>query len=170
MALTQTGKQKAATLLMNLDSATAGELLQGLTSDEIEELAVEMAQISTSGRRNKKDESRIVREFSSGLQKGDGSQKFSLSGFLSDTLVNVLGEEKAKKVQSQVSWTGTQDVFGAIRFADADQLAPRPPRCNARWRRAAPGHELLITGGKVAGRYDDLATLAEGAQRLSLDA
>ena len=43
MGLTQTGKHKAATLLMNLDSATASELLQGLASEEIEELAVEMA-------------------------------------------------------------------------------------------------------------------------------
>ena len=123
MALAQAGKQKAATLLMNLDSATAGELLQGLTSDEIEELAVEMAQISTSGRRNKKDEARIVREFFSELQKGDASQRFSLSGFLGDTLVNVLGEEKAKEIQSQVSWTRTQDIFKAVRSADADELA-----------------------------------------------
>ncbi len=123
MALTQAGKQKAATLLMNLDSATAGELLRGLTPEEIEELALEMAQINTSGRRNKKDESRIVREFCGVLQKGDRSQRFSLNSFLNDTLVNVLGEQKAKEIQSQVSSTGTQDIFKAVRSADADELA-----------------------------------------------
>ncbi len=123
MALAQAGKFKAATLLMNLDSATAGELLRGLTPEEIEELAVEMAQINTSGRRNKKDEARIVREFFSGLQKGDTSQRFSLNSFLNETLVDVLGEEKAKQIESQVSWTGTQDIFKAVRSADADELA-----------------------------------------------
>jgi len=123
MALAQAGKHKAAILLMNLDSATAGELLRGLTPEEIEELAVEMAQINASGRRNKKDESRIVREFCGGLQKGDGSQRFSLNSFLNDTLVDVLGEEKAKEIESQVNWTGTQDIFKAVRSADADELA-----------------------------------------------
>ncbi len=123
MGLAQAGKQKAAALLMNLDSATAGELLRGLIPEEIEELAVEMGQINASGRRNKKDEARIVREFCNELQKGDGSQRFSLNSFLSDTLVDVLGEEKAKEIQSQVSSTGTQDIFRAIRSADVDELA-----------------------------------------------
>ena len=123
MGLAQTGKHKVATLLMNLDSATASELLRGLTSEEIEELAVEMAQINTSGRHNRKEESRIVREFYSGLRKGGGEQRFSLSSFINETLVNVLGEEKAKEIQAQVSRTGTQDIFKAVRSADAEQLA-----------------------------------------------
>ncbi len=123
MALAQTGKYKAATLLMNLDSATASELMRGLTSEEIEELAVEMVQINTSGRRNKKEESRIIQEFCGGLQKGDGSQKFSLNSFLNETLVNVLGEEKAEEIQSQVKGvTETQDIFRTVRSAGTDQL------------------------------------------------
>ena len=123
MGLAQADKHKAATLLMNLDSATASELLRGLTSEKIEELAVEMAQINTTGRRNKKDETRIVREFFSGLQKGDTSQRFSLNSFLNETLVDVLGEEKAKEIESQVSWTGTQDIFRVVRSAEPDELA-----------------------------------------------
>jgi flagellar motor switch protein FliG len=124
MGLTQTGKRKAATLLMNLDSATASELLQGLTSEKIEELAVEMAQINTSDRRNNKEESRIVREFQSELQKGGESQSFDLSSFLNETLVNVLGEEKAQKIQAQVNQeSGKTDIFKTVRSADTDQLA-----------------------------------------------
>ena len=68
MALAQAGKRKAATLLMNLDSAIASELLQGLTSEAVEELAMEMADINT-GRRNKKEEDRIVQEFCKELQE-----------------------------------------------------------------------------------------------------
>ena len=40
MAATATSKQKAAMLLMNLDSATATELLKELGAEEIEQIAV----------------------------------------------------------------------------------------------------------------------------------
>ena len=123
MALTETRRHEAATLLMNLDTTTASELIQGIPPETVEELAVEMARIHASGRRNKKEESRIIREFCSGLQEGDGSQRFSLTSFLNETLVNVLGEEKAEEIQSQVKGvSGTEDIFKPIRSADRDQL------------------------------------------------
>lgn len=124
MALTQTRRYEAATLLMNLDSTTASELMRGVPPETIQELAVEMTQIHASGRRNKREESRIVREFCGRLQKEGGSQGFSLSSFLNETLVNVLGEKKAEEIQFQVKGeTGTQDIFKTIRSADTDQLA-----------------------------------------------
>ncbi len=124
MAMTQTSRYEAATLLMNLDSATASELIRGVPPETIQELAVEMTRIHASGRRNKKEESRIVREFCSGLQKGDRSQNFSLSTFLNETLVNVLGAEKAEEIQSKVKeGAETKDIFKDVRSADTDQLA-----------------------------------------------
>ncbi|MCD6394547.1 MAG: hypothetical protein J7M40_13705 [Planctomycetes bacterium] len=123
MALTETRRREAATLLMSLDTTMASELIQGIPPETVEELAVEMARIHASGHRNKKEESRIIREFCSGLQKGDGGQRFSLSSFLNETLVNVLGEEKAEEIQSQVKGaTVTEDIFKSIRTADRDQL------------------------------------------------
>lgn len=123
MALTETKRHEAATLLMNLDTRTASELIQGIPPETVEELAVEMARIHASGRRNKKEESRIIREFCSGLQRGDGGPKFSLNSFLNDTLVNVLGVEKAEEIQSQVKGvSGTEDIFKPIHTADRDQL------------------------------------------------
>jgi len=123
MALTETKRHEAATLLMNLDTRTASELMQGITSETVEELAVEMARIHASGRRNKKEESRIIREFCSELQGDDGSQKFSMNSFLNDTLVNALGVEKAEEIQSQIKGkSGTEDIFRDIRLADTDQL------------------------------------------------
>ncbi len=124
MALTQTRRYEAATLLMNLDSATASELIRGVPPETIQELAVEMTRIHASGRRNKREESRIIREFCSGLQKGGKSQSFNLGSFLNETLVNVLGEEKAEEIQSQIKGaSGTQDIFRTVRAANTDQLA-----------------------------------------------
>ncbi len=123
MVLAQAGKHKAATLLINLDSATASELIRGVPPETIQELAVEMTRIHTSGRRNKKEESRIVREFCSGLQKKGGGQSFNLSSFLNETLVNALGEERAEEIQSQVEGASvTQDIFRTVRSAGTDQL------------------------------------------------
>ena len=69
MALTEISRHKTATLLMNLDSTTISKLLKGFPSEVIQQLAVEMAQINASGRRNKKEEMEIVREFCRALQK-----------------------------------------------------------------------------------------------------
>ena len=123
MALTETRRHEAATLLMNLDTKTASELIQGIPPETVEELAVEMARIHASGRRNKKEESRIIREFCSELQGGDRGQKFNLNSFLNDTLVSALGEQKAEAIQSQINGVSrTEDIFKTIRSADKDQL------------------------------------------------
>jgi flagellar motor switch protein FliG len=44
-----TGKQKAAMLLMTLDAATAAELLKGIDPQVVQELAVELAYLDTTG-------------------------------------------------------------------------------------------------------------------------
>jgi len=58
-----TGKQKAAMLLTSLDAETAAELLKGLPPNDIQQIAVELARIDASGRRDRREEANIAREF-----------------------------------------------------------------------------------------------------------
>ena len=69
MALTETSKNKAATLLMNLDPTMACELLKGLSDDEIQDVVIMMAEIEASGRRDKKQQKKIIAEFSDSLRR-----------------------------------------------------------------------------------------------------
>ena len=117
-----TGKQKAAMLLMSLDSLTAVELLKGLDADEIQEIAVELARIDAMGRRDFKEQAKVAQEFCNSL-KLDQNQKFSVKTFLNEMLVNVLDKEKVEQIQSQVKVaTEKKDVFLDIRLASSDEL------------------------------------------------
>jgi len=122
MALTEMSRHKAAILLMGLDMETASELLKGLPSEKIQQLAVEMAQIETSGHRDQKKEAQVVHEFYDSLEK-EGIQRLSVRNFLNETLVNVLGEEKAEEIQSQVAiMMDKKNPFEPIRLATTDEL------------------------------------------------
>ncbi len=122
MAVAETGRQKAATLLMNLDSSTASELLNGFSAEEIQDLAMEMAQIEMASRRDRKKEAKVVREFCSSLQKS-GTQGMSLKGFLKDTLGKILDKEKAGKIQANVKKVlEKSDPFESIHSAEVDEL------------------------------------------------
>jgi len=122
MALTETNKHKAAALLISLDATTASELLKGLPPDEIQQLAVEMAQIETLSHRDKKEETKIVREFCNSLQKSQ-SRGFNIRSFLNETLVNILDKEKVEEIQSQVrKATEKKDPFEPIHSAKTDEL------------------------------------------------
>ena len=73
-----TGKQKAAMLLMNLDSLTAVELLKGLAAEEIQEIAIELARIDSMEKRDAKEQARIAREFYNSLQRQQNQRFWSL--------------------------------------------------------------------------------------------
>jgi flagellar motor switch protein FliG len=124
MALTEISNRKTATLLMNLDLTTVNKLLEGFPSEVIQQLAVEMAQINASGRRNKKEEMEVVREFCGTLQKeGGGSQVFSLRSFLKETIVKLFGVEKAEEIQSQVKEVvQKKNPFKPMQLATVDEL------------------------------------------------
>ena len=116
------GKQKAAMLLMSLDTLTAVELLKGLDADEIQEIAIELARIDASEQRDVKEQAKVAREFCNTLQK-EQSQKFNVKAFLNEMLVNVLDKEKAEQIQSQVKKaTEQKDLFLDIRQASTDEL------------------------------------------------
>jgi len=116
------GKQKAAMLLMSLDSVTAVELLKGLDAEEIREIAIELARIEASEQRDVREQVKVVQEFCNTLQQEQNS-KFSVRTFLNDMLVNILDKEKAEQIQSQVKIaTEKKDVFLDIRMASTDEL------------------------------------------------
>ena len=116
------GKQKAAMLLMSLDTLTAVELLKGLDADEIQEIAIELARIDASEGRDDKQQAKIVREFCNSLHH-EQNQRFNVKAFLNEMLVNVLDKEKAEQIQSQVKKaTEQKDLFLDIRQASTDEL------------------------------------------------
>ena len=123
MELTDTGRHKTATLLMNLDSTTVSRLLKGYPPEVVQQLAVEMAHIDATGRRNKKEEMKVVQEFYSALQGGAGNQAFNLGGFLNGTVVSFFGEQKAEEIQSNVKEAiEQQNPFTPMQRATADEL------------------------------------------------
>jgi len=116
------GKQKAAMLLMSLDTFTAVELLKGLGADEIQEIAIELARIDASEKRDVKEQAKIVREFYNSLNQ-EQNQKFSIKAFLNEMLENVLDKDKAEQIQSEIKKaTEQKDLFLDIRQASTDEL------------------------------------------------
>lgn len=115
-----TGTQKAAMLLMGLDAATAAELLKGVDTEVVEELAVELAYLDASGYSSKQSVE-IVRQFYNSLQAGKG---FHLKSFLKEMLNSTIGDEKAEQVQSQIQdLLQKRDPFITIRSADSETIA-----------------------------------------------
>jgi flagellar motor switch protein FliG len=117
-----TGKQKAAMLLMSLDAATASELLKGIDPEEIQDIALELARIDASEKRDTKEQAKIAREFCNSLRKKE-APTFSMKSFFSEMLVNALGKDKAEQIQSQIRKTTIQqELFAGIRSASTDEL------------------------------------------------
>lgn len=120
MALTS--KQKAAMLLMGLDSATATELLKGLPREDIEKVGIELARLDTPGLRDSSEEIRVAREFVQSLE-GAHNQRTGLKSFLNETLLRLVSKEEAEQIQSRIrKATEKRDPFAAIRSAGTDEL------------------------------------------------
>ncbi len=116
-----TGKQKAAILLMSLDTITAVELLKGLPSEDVHEIGMELVRIEVSGRRNSEEEAKIVQEFYGALQRE--SHGFSIKGFINDVLVKILGRDKAEQIKAQIKKVSEKkDPFAIVRLASTDEL------------------------------------------------
>ncbi len=122
MTIAKTSKRKVATLLINLDATTTSELLKGFPPDDIKQLVMEMAQIESSGSRDKKMEAKVVQEFYNSLHKKQ-TQGFNMRSFLSEMLGKILDKQKVEEIQSQV-----KDVledgnpFEPFRSAETDEL------------------------------------------------
>ncbi|MBN2133930.1 MAG: hypothetical protein JW741_30790 [Sedimentisphaerales bacterium] len=119
MALT--GKQKAALLLTTLDVATAAELLKGVDTRTVQELAVELSYLDAAGYRSAKETADVARQFCKSLQDESG---FHFKSFVREMLKNTVGEEKAKQIQRDVQdLLQKRDPFITIRSADLETLA-----------------------------------------------
>ena len=122
MTIAKTSKRKVATLLMNLDATTTSELLKGFPPEDIQQLVMEMAQIESSGSRDKKMEAKVVQEFCNSLQRKQ-TQGFNIRNFLSEMLGKLLDKQKAEELQSQVKNVLEEgDPFEAFRSAETDEL------------------------------------------------
>ncbi|MFC1677646.1 FliG C-terminal domain-containing protein [Planctomycetota bacterium] len=116
-----TGKQKAAMLLMSLDSSTATELLRDVEPKQVQDLAVEYAYLDASGLQSKEQSLSLAREFCGSLRKGHG---LNVKSFLNEMLKSTMGQENAEQLQNKIqNLLVKRDPFLAIRSADAETLA-----------------------------------------------
>ena len=119
MALT--GKQKAAMLLMSLDTATATELLKGVNPELIQELAVELAYLDAAGYRSGKQSAQIARQFCDSLR---ADEEFHVKSFLKEMLKSTVGDEKAEQIQTRIrDLAQERNPFVRIRFLDSQTIA-----------------------------------------------
>lgn len=115
------GKQKAALLLMSLDPATAAQMIKGLDSKIVEDLAVELAYLEATGYRSSPDKAEVVIQFCNSLS---AENKFHIDNFLNELLISTVGENKAKNLQQQIQdMLHKRDPFIPIRSADVRMIA-----------------------------------------------
>ena len=94
-----TRKQKAAMLLMSLDTATAAELLRDVKPETVRELAVELAYLDAAGYASTQESLEYAKEFCSSLNVKEG---FKIKNFLREMLNNTVGGEKAEQIQNEI--------------------------------------------------------------------
>ena len=108
-------------LLMGLDAPTAGELLKGMDSATVQELALELAYLDASGYRESKESIELARDFCNYLRAGE---TFQFKHFLEEMLRNAVGGEKAQQIQREISdLLYRRDPFIPIKSVDAKVLA-----------------------------------------------
>ncbi|MBA7616060.1 Flagellar motor switch protein FliG [subsurface metagenome] len=116
-----TGKQKAAMLLMSLDTATASELLKGVDAKVVQELAAELAHLDAAGSSRNRQSLKLARQFCNSLQTNHG---FRLKGFLKALLKSTVGDEKTEHIQTGIQeLLYKDDPFISIRSADSQTVA-----------------------------------------------
>ena len=97
MALT--GKQKAAMLLMSLDTVTAAELVKGLDVEVARELALELAGLDAADVKISGKSSKIVKQFHHFLKT---KETFQFDGFLGELLKSTIGQDKAEEIRIRI--------------------------------------------------------------------
>ncbi len=116
-----TGKQKAAMLLMSLDSTTAAELLKGVDVEAVQELAVELANLDATGFSGNRQGLKLAGQFSNSLQS---NQDFRINGFLKEVLKSSVGDEKTEQIQVGIQeLLYKDDPFKSICSADPQTVA-----------------------------------------------
>jgi flagellar motor switch protein FliG len=115
------GRQKAALLLMSLDAGTAAQMVKGLDSKVVEELAVELAYMEATGYKNSREGTEVTLQFCNSLAT---EREFRVDNFLNELLISSIGEAKAKNIQQQIQGLlRKRDPFMPVRSADAQTLS-----------------------------------------------
>jgi len=105
---------------MGLDAPTAGELLKGMDSATVQELALELAYLDASGYRESKESIELAMDFCNYLRGGEG---FQFKTFLEEMLRNAVGGEKSQQIQREISdLLRRRDPFMQIRSVDPKVL------------------------------------------------
>ena len=116
-----TGRQKAAMLLMSLDSTAAAELLKGVDAEAVQELAVEIANLDSTDFTNKRQDLGVARQNCKSLQS---SYDFRINGFLKEVLKSSVGDEKTEQLQTGIQeLLNENDPFKSICSAEPKTLA-----------------------------------------------
>ena len=109
------GKQKAAMLLMSLDTVTAAELLKGVDNKVLQELSLELEHLEATGLRNTEQNAEIARQFYDSLQT---KEIFYFTDFFNALLKNTVGDEKAEQLQTHIqNFLGKKDPITSISLA-----------------------------------------------------
>jgi flagellar motor switch protein FliG len=107
-------------LLMNLDPGTAAELLKGMSTNAVHDIAVEVAYLEASGYKAEAHGGTVVKEFCETLVK---RQEAKPKSFLGHMLLSAVGKEKANEITAQIQNAVKQrDPFMAIREMSVEQL------------------------------------------------
>lgn len=119
----QSGKRKAALLLMSLEPATATELLRDVDPAVVRELAAEVATLDAEGGGHAAVSTEsLMREFY-GLLQGQFSGHGGM-GALSQMLKDVMGDSQAESILGEVEdLLFRRDPFMEVRKAEAGKLA-----------------------------------------------
>ncbi len=116
-----TRKQKAAMLLMSLDTTTASELLRDTRPETVRELAVELAYLDAAGYANKEESLEYAKEFCISLTV---KEDFKIKNFLREMLNNTVGSDKSEQIQKEIKDLLQQrDPFIPVRQADAQTIS-----------------------------------------------
>jgi len=97
--LALTGKQKAAMLLMSLDTATAAELVKGLDTEVARELVLELADLDVADVKKSGKSTKIIKQFHNSLKAND---KFQFDGFLGELLKSTIGQDTTEQIRIRI--------------------------------------------------------------------
>ncbi|MCK4887408.1 MAG: hypothetical protein KAS96_08475 [Planctomycetes bacterium] len=119
--MTLTGKQKAALLLMSLDTPTATKLLKDIDPDTVQDIAVELAYLDANGYRSGSASIELTNQFCNGL---NNKPKLDINDFLDQMLKTTVGEKQAENIQQKIPYQlQRRDPFMYIRSASAENIA-----------------------------------------------
>jgi flagellar motor switch protein FliG len=97
--LALTGKQKAAMLLMSLDTATAAELVKGLDATVVRELAIELSHLDSKDVKRSGKSTKIIKQFHNSLKAND---KFQFDGFIGELLKSTIGQDTTEQLRIRI--------------------------------------------------------------------